>query len=148
VSGLSYAPPGSCASVRGGLTRPTGKYDACVWGSGKLSAPTVSIGAPALLADPLLAAVLGLALGVGLLFASRRASRLITPDDPAIGMAKVLVANAAVMCAALASLAAYYVFARAALSFFGIALVAGFLVSASVELFRFGGLATGVTRRR
>jgi hypothetical protein len=63
-------------------------------------------------------------------------------------MAKVLVANTAVMGTALAALAAFYFYAPAALSFFGIALVAGFLVTASVELFRFGGLATGGVRRR
>jgi hypothetical protein len=63
-------------------------------------------------------------------------------------MAKVLVVNTAVMGAALASLAAFYFFAPAALTWFGIALVAGFLVAASVELFRFGGLATGIKRGR
>ncbi len=99
-------------------------------------------------ANPLLAVVLGLALGIGLLFASRRASRLITPDDPAIGMAKVLVANFAIMAVAVACLTAYYLFGRPALPYFGIAMVAGFLAAASIELFRFGGLATGGTRRR
>lgn len=108
----------------------------------------LATGALALLANPLLAAVLGFALGTGLLLASRRASRLITPDDPAIGMAKVLVANAAVMLAAIGALAGYFFAAPAALPFFGIALVTGFLVTASVELFRFGGLTTGVGRRR
>lgn len=95
-----------------------------------------------------MAAVLGLALGAGLLLASRAASRLITPDDPAIGMAKVLVANTAVMALAVAALVVCFLYARAALTFFGIALVAGFLGLASFELFRFGGPATGVGRRR
>lgn len=108
----------------------------------------LATGALALLANPLLAAVLGVTLGASLLLASRRASKLITPDDPAIGMAKVLVANTAVMAVAILGLFAYYSFARAALAFFGIALVAGFLVLASVELFRFGGPTTGVARRR
>ena len=101
----------------------------------------------ALLANPLLAAVLGFVFGAGLLLVSRRASTLITPDDPAIGMAKVLVANTAVMAAAVAMLTVYFYAARGALTFFGIALVAGFLGLASVELFRFGGPATGVRRR-
>ena len=96
----------------------------------------------------LLAAASGLALGVILLVAARSASRLITPDDPAIGMAKVLVANTLVMAVAVGSLFACYAWARFALTPFGIALVAGFLVAASVELFRFGGPATGAARRR
>lgn len=108
----------------------------------------LATGALAPLANPFAAAILGVLLGVGLLYVSKRASRLITPEDPAIGMAKVLVVNTAVMATALAALFVYYFAARGALSWFGIALVAGFLTAASVELFRFGGLATGVGRRR
>lgn len=108
----------------------------------------LATGALALLANPLMAVVLGLALGAGMLLASRSASKLLTPDDPAIGMAKVLVVNMAVMGIAIASLLVYFYVARAALTFFGIALVAGFLGLASIELFRFGGPMTGVGRRR
>lgn len=114
----------------------------------ELSAPTLATGTLALIVNPLVAAVLGLALGIGLLLVVRRSSRLITPDDPEIGMAKVLVANMAVMAAAVLALTAFFFLARPALAWFGIALVAGFLTTASVELFRFGGLATGVRRGR
>jgi hypothetical protein len=72
----------------------------------------------------------------------------MTPEDPAVGMAKVLVANGLVMIVAVASLALFFFFARDALATFGIALVAGFLAAASVELFRFGSPRTVGARRR
>jgi hypothetical protein len=98
---------------------------------------------------PLLAAALGLALGGVLVLVSKWAARLITPADPTIGMAKVLLINAFVMGAAVAGLAGFYFWDRPALTWFGLALVVGFLTVASVELFRYGGGSmTGAARKR
>lgn len=73
----------------------------------------------------------------------------MTPADPAIGMAKVLLINALSMGTAVASLVVFYVWDRPALTWFGLALVAGFLVVASVELLRYGGGSmAGSARRR
>jgi hypothetical protein len=95
-----------------------------------------------------LAGVLGVSLGVALLFLTKRASRLMTPEDPAVGMAKVLATVGAGLALAVASLAILYLYARPALAPFGLSLAAGFLVVAFVELFRFGGVAAVSGRRR
>jgi hypothetical protein len=98
---------------------------------------------------PLLAAALGLALGGVLLVVSKWAVRLMTPDDPAIGMAKVLLVNALAMGAAIASLVAFYVWDRPALAWFGLSLALSFLGVASIELLKFGsGSFTPAARRR
>jgi hypothetical protein len=100
------------------------------------------------LLPPLLAAALGLALGGVLVLASKRAVRLMTPDDPAIGMAKVLLINTLIMGTALLGLFAFYVWDRPALAWFGLALVVGFLSVASIELLRFGSAAMPRASRR
>jgi hypothetical protein len=98
---------------------------------------------------PLPAALLGLASGGLLLLVSKWAVRLMTPEDPAIGMAKVLLVNGALMSVALGSLAAFYMWNRSSLAWFGIPLALSFLFVASVELLRYGsGSTTRAPRRR
>jgi hypothetical protein len=97
---------------------------------------------------PLPAAVLGLASGGVLLLVSKWAVRLMTPEDPAIGMAKVLLVNGALMSVALGSLAAFYVWSRSSLAWFGIPLALSFLFVASVELMRYGGGSANRALRR
>lgn len=72
----------------------------------------------------------------------------MTPEDPAIGMAKVLLVNAALMSVALGSLVVFYVWNRSALAWYGIPLAMGFLLVASVELLRYGSGPTRAPRRR
>ena len=98
--------------------------------------------------SPVLAGILGFGLGVGLLLLTKRASRLMTPDDPVVGMAKVLAVVLTGMVVAVAALALLYFNARPALAPFGLAMTAGFLLVAVYELFKFGGYAAVSGRRR
>jgi hypothetical protein len=106
-----------------------------------LAASTLATGASPF-ANPILAAALGLALGVGLLVVSRVSVRFMTPDDPGLGLAKVAVTMVVRMAAVVATLLAYFVWARAGLVPFGAALVAGFFVMVTVELFTMSRDAT------
>ena len=72
----------------------------------------------------------------------------MTPEDPVIGMAKVLALVAFGLVIAVASLTILFFHARAAIPPFGLAMTAGFLLVASYELFRFGGFAAVSGRRR
>lgn len=86
------------------------------------------------------AAVLGLALGVGLLFVSRKGFQGITPEDPFRGL---IVAAAAMFARLLASVLLLWVYKAVApdgFAPFAIAFAVGFLVTYSVELVRFAGL--------
>jgi fatty acid desaturase len=103
-------------------------------GFGKLAASTLATGASSF-TNPILAAALGLTLGVGLLLISRVSIRLMTADDPALGLAKVAVTMVIRMAVVIAALIAYYVWARPGLVPFGAALVVGFFVMVTVELF-------------
>ena len=96
-------------------------------------------GAVALLANPILAAVLGLTLGVALLRLCRFGATFFTAEEPEIGMIRALVVNAAAMGLALALLALYFVFVRPGFVAFGVGLAGGFTTAALVELFRFAG---------
>ncbi len=90
---------------------------------------------PAILANPLFAAGLGLALGAILVLVSRMSARLVTPEDPTLGLAKVAVFMVLRMGIVVAALGAYYVLARPGLVPFGAALVAGFFLMVTAELF-------------
>jgi hypothetical protein len=107
-------------------------------GTGPLGSTTAgTIGA--LLANPIVAAVLGVALGVGMLLVSRATARTVTPEDASLGMVRVGVAMVLRLLVALGALLCFYVWIRPGLVPFGIGLVAGFLVTIAVELFRLGG---------
>lgn len=104
-------------------------------GSGELTTATSDGNVLPLLSDPMLAAAIGLALGIALLVVSRAVSRLVTPEDPELGFAKVAVAMVIRLALVVAALVVFYVFARPGLMPFGIALVAGFFVMVTFELF-------------
>lgn len=73
----------------------------------------------------------------------------MTPADPVMGMAKVLLVNAWIMGVAMASVFAFYTWDRPALPWFGLALALSYLSVASIELLRFGsGSFTPAARRR
>jgi hypothetical protein len=100
------------------------------------------------LTNPFAAGFLGLVSGAGLLLLTKRASRLVTPDDPTIGMAKALAVIFCGLAGAVAALTLLHLFARAAVLPFGAAISAGFLLAATIELFKFGGFAAVSGRRR
>jgi hypothetical protein len=105
-------------------------------------------GAMALLRQPALPAALGLAMGVVLMLVSRSASRLVTPDDPTLGFTKVAVAMLLRLAVVVAALLVFYVWARPGLVPFGAALVAGFFVMVTVELFGGARAARSFSPRR
>lgn len=92
-----------------------------------------------LLGQPLIASVLGLAIGVGLFELSRYGASFFTAEDPWLGMARTLVLNAGSMAAALVALTLYFMFVRPGLPYFGAFLAGGFMFMALVALFRFAG---------
>lgn len=79
--------------------------------------------------------MVGLAFGVGLLLVSRLSARLVTAEDPLVGMAKSAVAMVGRMLLALLALLAYFLWARRGLAPFGVGLIVGFLVTVMVEVF-------------
>lgn len=91
-----------------------------------------------LLAEPVVAVLLGAALGVCSVLVSRASSRLVTPEDPTLGFAKLAVITFARLLLVIAALAAYYAWAPAGLVPFGIALVVGFFVTLTYEAFSVG----------
>lgn len=101
-----------------------------------LAAPDATI--LPLLAQPAIAVLLGAALGVGSLLVSRASARLVTPEDPTLGFAKLAVVSFARLLLVIAALAAYYVWAPSGLVPFGIALIVGFFSTLTYELFTVG----------
>jgi hypothetical protein len=105
---------------------------------GTLSTLQATATALPLLAQPYVATPLGFAIGVALVLVSRASSRLITPDDPQLGMMRVVVAMFLRLGVVVALLAAYYFWAPAGLTYFGISLVVGFMGALTYELFTVG----------
>jgi hypothetical protein len=87
------------------------------------------------LGNPLFAAVLGFALGVGMVLVSRAVATLVTPDDPSLGFAKVAVSMVLRLALVIGALLAFSAWARSGLAPFGLALVAGFFMMMTMELF-------------
>lgn len=81
----------------------------------------------------MVAATLGVMLGVVLTFVSHRAVTFVTPDDPFRGVAIVGLMMGARFVLALMALAGYYFVARVGLVVFGATLVLAFLVGLVVE---------------
>lgn len=109
---------------------------------GKLSAATLANVITGTLGEPLPAALFGLLLGAGLLLVSRSSVRLMTPDDPALGLAKVAVIMVFRMAVVVLALVAYFSWARPGLIPFGTALVGGFFCLVTIELFTLSRGAT------
>jgi hypothetical protein len=92
-----------------------------------------------LLSQPIAAATLGLVLGVGLLFASRRSFAAIG-DDPS---RSILIAGLALIGRLFAATLVLYLYSRFApegFPAFGVTLAGSFLVMYTVELVRYAGL--------
>lgn len=94
----------------------------------------------ALLAHPVVAAILGVVTGAGLLAMTRTGVRFITPDNPEIGVARAVALMLAGMILGFVALLLYFLFIRAGLVAFGLGLVVGFLVPAFIALFALSGV--------
>lgn len=87
----------------------------------------------ALLANPLIAVVLGLVFGVGMMLLSRFASSFVTPADPFRGFALVMLMLGAKFLVVAAVLVVYFNTARDGFAAFGTALAFAFLGSLVAE---------------
>ncbi len=99
---------------------------------------TLNIAATALafFGSAVVAAVTGACIGVAMIGLTRAGTRLVTPEAPEIGMARAVVLMLAGLAMALAGLVVYFAFMRHSLAAFGLGMVAGFIVPATVALFR------------
>ena len=84
------------------------------------------------------AVVLGLALGVGSVIFSRISASFMTPEEPTLGLARVALAMVMRLAVVIGALACYFTWARPSLAPFGIALIAGFMVTVTIETFGAG----------
>jgi hypothetical protein len=96
-----------------------------------------------ILAQPLVAVLLGGALGLFSVLVSRASARLVTPEDAMMGVAKLALVSTVRVLVVLAALTAYFLLARTAFVPFAIALVVTFLVTLGYEAFK----ASSATRR-
>ena len=99
-----------------------------------------------LLSQPVLALLLGIAGGVGLLFASRASFKLMTPENPGAGLALVALLLLARMGFVVLVLWAYHTYVRAGFAPFAIGFAGGFFVSYGLELARYAGVLRTRTR--
>jgi len=91
-----------------------------------------------LLGHPVVAALLGIAFGVGLLLASRASFRAITPESPEAGLALAAVSLVVRMALAAGVLFVFHRFIPQGFVPFAAGVAGGFLVLYAVELTRFG----------
>ncbi len=96
-----------------------------------------------ILAQPAIAVLLGAAFGVGSVLVSRVSARLVTPEDPMLGFAKLALVSTARMIAVIAAMAAYFFLAREGFVPFAVTLVTTFLATLGYEAFK----VTAATRR-
>ena len=62
----------------------------------------------------------------------------MTPEEPTLGLARVALAMLLRLAVVVGALACYFAWARRALAPFGIALIAGFMITVTVETFSAG----------
>ena len=108
---------------------------------GALFLPAHANSVTSLLAQPFVAAVLGVALGVLMVSLTRYGVTFMKPETPELGVARAVALSTLGMFAAFAALLLYFLYARGGLVPFGLGLVAGFMVPAFVMLFLFSGIA-------
>ena len=99
-----------------------------------------------LLSQPVFALLLGVVLGVGLLFASRGSFRLMNPENAPAGFALVAMLLFARMGFVVLVLWAYHTYVLAGFVPFAIGFAGGFIVTYSIELARYAGLLRTRTR--
>lgn len=91
---------------------------------------------------PVFAASLGIVLGVALVFFSRFSSKLMTAQDPAMGLIKVMALLFVRMAVVISSLLAYFVWARDGFLAFALCLVLSFIGALGFEAFRAASLSS------
>lgn len=84
-------------------------------------------------ANPVIAALLGLVLGILLMVVSRRTVALVTPEDPARGLALVAVFMMVRLLVVVGALAAYFFLARPGFLMFAGVLLTSFIISLGFE---------------
>jgi hypothetical protein len=99
-----------------------------------------------ILAQPLVAVLLGGALGLGSVLLSRASARMVTPEDAMLGVAKLALVSTARVLVVLAALTAYFLLARRGFVPFAIALVVTFLVTLAYEAFKVSSTTRRSTR--
>ncbi|MDF1542965.1 MAG: hypothetical protein RQ731_08375 [Anaerosomatales bacterium] len=92
----------------------------------------------ALLGHPVVAAVLGIALGAGLLLTSRASFKAITPDSMESGLIFAAISLFVRMALAAAVLFLYFRFISEGFVPFAAGVAGGFVVLYTVELVRYG----------
>lgn len=107
---------------------------------GAVLSTSVADSVVALIAHPLVAAPLGLVLGVGLLVASRVSFRLMRADNAGAGLALVGLTLLARMGAAVAVLWAYHAYVPEGFMPFAAGFAGGFFVAYAFELVRYAGI--------
>ena len=95
-----------------------------------------------LFGNPLVAAALGALLGAVLTFMSHRAAAFVTSEDPMRGLAIVAAMMGVRFVIAIAALGAYFLFARAGLVPFGIALSFSFVAGLAFEAVKLSDFRT------
>lgn len=98
--------------------------------------------------DPLVAGVIGVALGAGILALTAVGVRSFTPETLEVGAMRAVAMVVVGLVLALAGLLAYYLLVRSGLVAFGLGLAVGFIVPATVMLFRLSGTARPRPERR
>jgi hypothetical protein len=94
------------------------------------------------------AAALGIALGASLLALTAAGVRSFTPETLEIGAMRAVAMLVLGLFLAFAGLLLYYLYVRPGLVAFGLGLAAGFIVPATVALFRMSGVTKPSTTRR
>lgn len=94
----------------------------------------------ALLNNPVVALVLGTVLGVGLLAFSRVSFKLMTPENPAAGLALIVILLLVRMGLVVGVLLLAREFLPSGFLPFAIGFAGGFFVSYTIELVRFSGV--------
>ena len=97
------------------------------------------------LGDPFAAGVIGIVLGAGLLALTAAGVRSFTPQTLEVGMARAVAMLVLGLVLAFAGLLLYYLFVRPGLVAFGLGLAGGFIVPATIALFRMPGLSKPTT---
>jgi hypothetical protein len=98
--------------------------------------------------DPLVAGVIGAALGAGILALTAAGVRSFTPETLEVGAMRAVAMVVVGLVVAFGGLLAYYLMVRSGLVAFGLGLAAGFIVPATVMLFRLSGIARPRPERR
>lgn len=85
------------------------------------------------LANPFVAALCGLVLGVALMLVSRRMVAFVTPDDPTRGFAIVALFMLVRLVVVVGALAGYFFLARPGFLVFAGVLLTSFIISLALE---------------